>query len=140
MKRKVVYIAHPLNASTRQGIEHNRTNAAQWAAWAAMTQNVSPVCDWIVLSGVLSEEHRAVGLECDLALIERVDEVWLCGGRVSPGMAIERDHAKLLGKPIVSFLHLGYEAPLLDPLGDDAKAYLRSLSSGTVGAPEAETA
>jgi hypothetical protein len=73
--------------------------------------HVAVVADWIVLSGQFSEEHRELGLRCDLALIERCDEVWLCGGRVSPGMALEAAHARELDKRVRDFTSLGYEAP-----------------------------
>jgi hypothetical protein len=127
-RKRIVYIAHPLNAPTPEGMEQNRRNAARWAAWAALTQNVSPVCDWVVLSSVLSEEHRELGLQCDLALIARVDEVWLVGGRVSSGMKIEADHAKLLGIPVRSFLLMGYEAPPLP--GAETRSELPTLVEG----------
>lgn len=104
--RAVVYIAHPLGAGPDR--ERNRENAAKWVAWA-FRQGVSPVADWIILSGELVEtpQNRAAGLECDLSLIERVDEVWLVGGRISPGMRLEADHALLHGKPIVDKTALG---------------------------------
>jgi hypothetical protein len=109
---RVVYIAHPLNAATDEEREANRANAARWCAWAAMVQRVAPVADWIVLSGVLSEEQgREQGLKIDCALLERCDEVWLCGGRVSPGMQVEADHARKAGIPVCDLTAMGYEAP-----------------------------
>jgi hypothetical protein len=104
--RKVVYIAHPLGAGPDR--EQNRRNAAKWVAWAAR-QGVAPVADWIVLSGELEETpaNRLLGLECDRALVELCDEVWLVGGRVSPGMAIEAEHARLCLVPVVDKTSLG---------------------------------
>lgn len=113
--RKVVYISHPLNAPAFDAIERNRENASRWCAWAAL-QGFSPVADWIVLSGVLSEEHRELGLACDLALIERCDELWLVGGRVSAGMAIERDHAERRGMRVRDLTSHGYTPPRLRPM------------------------
>ena len=107
--KKVVYLAHPLGSGEDR--EQNRANAARWVAWVTLAYNVAVVADWIVLSGQLSEEHRELGLECDKALIERCDEVWLVGGRISPGMAIESEHALTRGKRIVDLTHMGYEAP-----------------------------
>jgi hypothetical protein len=106
MKKRVVYIAHPLGAGPDR--EQNRRNAAQWVAWAAR-QGVAPVADWVILSGEFEEtyENRALGLSIDLALIERCDELWLVGGRVSPGMAIERDHAIASGVQVVDHTSLG---------------------------------
>lgn len=109
---RVVYIAHPLNAATDEERERNRSNAAKWCAWAAMKQRVAPVADWIVLSGVLSEaEGRERGLLIDCELIGRCDEIWLVGGRISPGMQIEAEHARQMLIPIVDLTDMGYEAP-----------------------------
>lgn len=105
---KVVYIAHPLNAPTREGIEANRANAAKWCAWAAR-QGVAPVADWIILTGQWEESaaNRELGLRIDLALVARCDAVWLVGGRVSSGMQLEADEARRLGVPVVDLTYLG---------------------------------
>lgn len=107
---RVVYIAHPLGHGDDR--EQNRANAARWCAWAATQKDVAPVADWIVLSGVLSEaEGRERGLLIDRVLIERCDEMWLTGGRVSPGMKIEIEHAKACGLTVIDLTEMGYEAP-----------------------------
>ena len=109
---RVVYIAHPLNAATDEERERNRANAAKWCAWAAMTEGVAPVADWIVLSGVLTEaQGRERGLIIDCELINRCDEIWLTGGRISPGMQVELDHAKAMLLEVRDLTHMGYEAP-----------------------------
>jgi hypothetical protein len=107
---RIVYVAHPLGSGPDR--EANRANAAKWCAWVAM-QGFAPVADWIVLSGVLDEsaDNRTLGLRIDLALIARCDEVWLVGGRVSPGMRIEADEAERLIKPILDLTHMGWRAP-----------------------------
>jgi hypothetical protein len=100
---KVVYIAAPLNAPTLEGREQNRKRAARWVAWAAR-QGFAPVAIWIVLAGEWDEtpENRTLGLD-DKALIERCDELWLCGPVVSGGMRIEAEHAKLHGIPVMAY-------------------------------------
>lgn len=110
---RVIYLAHALTAPTREGIEANRTRAAQWAAWAATTQNVSPVCSWIVLTGVLPEtpENRKLGLEIDKAQVKVCEELWFVGGRVTSGMAIEASVAK----KVVDLTHLGEWPPGYEP-------------------------
>jgi hypothetical protein len=55
---------------------------------------------------------RDLGLACDFALIERCDELWLVGGRVSPGMALEAEHARKHGVTVADFTHAGYEPPI----------------------------
>jgi hypothetical protein len=94
MSKRVVYLCHPLNAPTREGIEANRKEAARWAAFLATYFDVAPECSWIVLTGELEEtpENRARGLECDLALVERCRELVMVGPRVSHGMRLEATH------------------------------------------------
>lgn len=107
---RLAYIAHPLGSCPDR--EANRARAARWCAWAAR-QGVSPVATWIVLSSQWdeSEENRALGLACDVAAIERCDELWLVGGRVSPGMAIESAAAVESAVEVVDLTHLGEEPP-----------------------------
>lgn len=104
---KVIYVAHPLGAGPDR--ELNRANASKWCAWLAREFGVATIADWIVLSGQWDESpaNRDAGLAVDLALIARVDELWLVGGRVSPGMQIEADEALRLGKPVVDLTALG---------------------------------
>lgn len=106
---KVIYLAHPLTAPTREGIEENRKRASAWAAWALNEHGVSPVCSWIVLTGVLEEtpENRAKGLAADKAQVRLCEEIWLVGGRVSSGMREEIEHAK----KVVDLTHLGEWPP-----------------------------
>lgn len=110
---KVVYIAHPFTAPTREGMEANRKRAAVWAAWALTTQGVSPVCSWIVLTGVIPEttESRRLGLEADKAQVALCSEIWLVGGRISNGMREEMGPAKR----IVDLTHLGAWPPGYKP-------------------------
>lgn len=109
---KVVYIAHPLGAGPDR--EQNLANAARWVAWAAL-QGVAPIADWIILASQFEEtpENRELGLEIDVELVERADEIWLVGGRVSEGMAIERARASRVGVRVVDLTHIGYEPPAL---------------------------
>jgi len=106
---KVVYIAHPLGAGEDR--QSNLARAARWVAWAATRKNVAPVADWIVLASQLSEELRQLGLQIDCSIVERCDELWLVGGRVSPGMVVERDHARACGVRVVDLTGLGEEPP-----------------------------
>lgn len=107
---KVIYLGHPLGAGPNRDV--NIMNAVGWVAWAAR-QGVAVVADWIILASQSEEtpENRARGLEIDIELVSRCDEVWLVGGRVSPGMQMEADRARHLGIAVVDLTHLGYEAP-----------------------------
>lgn len=110
-KREVIYLCHQLNAPTREGIEANRKEAARWAAFLATYFDVAPECSWIVLTGEFEEtaENRKRGLEIDLALVARCDEVVMVGPRVSEGMLLESEHARKLGKPVANLTRLPRE-------------------------------
>ena len=100
---RVVYIAHRLGAGADR--ERNRQDAARWVAWAA-TQGVAPVATWITLSGEWSEDMRELGLQIDVALVRRCDEIWLCGPVVSPGMRVELEVAERWGLVVKRFEEL----------------------------------
>lgn len=106
---RVVYIAHPIGSGEDR--ERNRANAQKWCAYLAERHGIAPVADWILLSGEWTEDKRELGLSIDKALIERCDEVWMVGGRVSPGMHIEAEHARCLGKTVLDLTGFGYAAP-----------------------------
>jgi hypothetical protein len=109
---RVVYIAAPLAAPTRAEMDENRARAARWCAWAAR-KGVAPVATWIVLSGELSEtqENRELGLTVDCATVERCDEIWMVGGRVSSGMTRESLHAAEHSVIVRNLTYLGEEPP-----------------------------
>jgi hypothetical protein len=103
MSKKVIYLAHQLNAPTREGIEANRRSAAKWAAFLALHFDVAPECSWIVLTGELeeTEENRKRGLEIDLALVEKCRELVMVGPRISDGVRIEATHmVTVVGGPV----------------------------------------
>lgn len=112
-RKRVVYVAAPLTADTREGIEANRKAAARWVAFLALHFEIAPECSWLVLTGELEEtpDNRARGLAIDLALVERCDELWMVGGRVSGGMKLESDHARSLGKLVVDLTGFGVPVP-----------------------------
>lgn len=98
----VVYIAHPVSGD----VEANLASAARWVRWAAVRMGVAPVAPYITFCAVLDDDDeadRALGMRCDLAILRKCDEVWLCGERVSEGMAGERDHAHANGIRVYRF-------------------------------------
>lgn len=107
----LVYVAHPLNAATPDGMATNRFNGARWCAWLARYCGVAPQAPWIVLSSVWTEEEgRELGLECDKATIARCAALILTGPRVSSGMQVEIDFARSIGVPVVDLT--GYGVPV----------------------------
>jgi hypothetical protein len=109
--RRAVYVAHPLNAPTRAGIEANLSRGARWCAWLATYFSIAPLAPWIYLAGIWLEtpENRARGLEIDFATIDRCDELWLVGPRVSEGMLLEARHAFALGKRVRNLTRVDLE-------------------------------
>lgn len=61
------------------------------------------MASWITLSGQWSEtpDNRKLGLECDIALLEHCQEIWLAGPEISKGMRIELDEAIRLGLKVI---------------------------------------
>lgn len=113
---KVVYICHPVNAGDRKGIAMNLARARRWLHWAIERHpDCAFVMQWVLEVEVMDNEQdrevRAAGLRRDLKLVERVDELWLVGGRVSDGMTLEAAHAREHGKRIVDLTGLGAEPP-----------------------------
>lgn len=113
MSRLVVYVAHPLNAPTREGIEANLREGALWCAWLAEHFEIAPVAPWIHMAQVLDEtpENRAMGLECDLATIAVCHELWMVGPRISSGMLLEAQEAFARGKPVRDLTGYSNSAP-----------------------------
>lgn len=104
-----VYIAHPLGSGDDR--QRNRENASRWCCGLASMFDICPMAQWIVLSGLWSEQYRDLGLRIDFAQIERCDELWLVGGRISPGMGLEMEHAKKCGVTVRDLTEVGYEFP-----------------------------
>lgn len=117
MVLKRIYVAHPMRAETKEGMQANRANAALWVAWV-FNLGYAPVCSWITITGHIedSQDNRARGLECDKREVETCDEVWLVGGRISSGMKIEAEHAwtRIRDIPVRDFTYLGRTPPPLD--------------------------
>lgn len=98
MTMPIVYVAHPLGPDGPQR-KINRARAARWEGWIARPFQVATIASWITLSGQWSEtqENRDLGLKIDCRLIEVCGFIFLTGGRVSPGMQIEWQHAEKRG-------------------------------------------
>jgi hypothetical protein len=106
---RIVYVAHPLGDGPDRA--RNLLNAARWCAYFAARHTVAPAAPWIVLASIWDESRRHLGLRIDLAIVARCDELWMCGGRVSPGMKLEADHARQHGIPVRDFTAIGYDPP-----------------------------
>ena len=87
---KVIYLAHPLGAATKEGVEANKARARRWIRWIYDNfSDVAVVADWLITCDVLDDfnpEHRARGMKMNKLVIPRCDEFWMVGGRISNGM------------------------------------------------------
>lgn len=103
MKKKIVYIAHPIGGDVQLNIQKvlgivKRLNLSN--------NDIVPFAPYIVDCLALNDnepEERARGFENNVALFKNgaIDEVWLYGDRISPGMKFEIDLAEDLGIPVV---------------------------------------
>jgi hypothetical protein len=95
---KLVYIASPYAGD----VERN-TSFAIHACRFCIAQGHTPIAPHLLYTRMLDDnnpDQRELGLELGRRFLERVDELWACGDRVSPGMAAEIAEAVNLGIPV----------------------------------------
>jgi hypothetical protein len=111
--KQVIYLAHPVSASTIAEIAENLDRAREWLAWLVKNTDFAVCASWIgSINPANEQDTRERGMEDNLAILERCDAIILVGGRVSSGMAIERDHAQRHGIAVCSLAGLGAVPPL----------------------------
>ena len=97
---KVVYIASPLSGDIEQNLQF-----ARLACRYAMAQGAAPFAPHLLYTQMLDDsrpEERKLGIDMGSRMLERCDELWLCGDRISHGMAGEKKLAEALGIPVRS--------------------------------------
>ena len=97
-REKLIYIASPYAGD----IEAN-TAFAKKACRYAIHQGHTPIAVHLLYPQMLDDAEpteREIGLRLGHRVLEVCDELWLCGGRVSSGMAREIEEAQQLGVPI----------------------------------------
>lgn len=106
---KVCYIAHQIGgdveanlADLRRIIRKINLTAGDWV------MPFAPYYADVVSLDDSNPVERARGIRNGLAILESgiVQEVWLTGPRVSPGMQAEADTARRLGIPVIDFTGL----------------------------------
>lgn len=113
----VVYMAHPVSPLPGETLEGNLARAKRWLLWLlrnAKRERIAYIAPWIVDCEILDDadpDVRGFALERDCALIARCDAIVLVGGRLSSGMARERDAALAAGRTVVNLLSMGSEPP-----------------------------
>ncbi|KKM92267.1 hypothetical protein LCGC14_1220200 [marine sediment metagenome] len=138
---QVIYLAHPVGAETPEGVRENIENAKMWVYWAIINYDVAVVANWIYYCEVLDDhnpEHRAQGMRHGLDVLERCDELWLVGGRVSSGMDKEAKHSRLHAMVVRDFTSWGpfasaFDPPELDTVPLWTRIYVNPADLGKVG-------
>jgi len=98
---KIVYIASPYAGDT----EANTEKAIDYCAFA-VSRGVLPLAPHLLFPLFLDEddiEQRELGLSFGITLLDKCDELWVCGDEVSKGMAAEIKTAQEIGIPIKYF-------------------------------------
>jgi len=94
---KVVYVAHPVSGDA----EGNIQRALRWIEKLEEAFPVAVVASWVQECMIWDDDNpdeRRAAMERDLAVIEKCDEIWLVGPRISDGMRHELSHAIAHGK------------------------------------------
>lgn len=96
----VVYIASPLSGDVEQNLQF-----ARQACRYAISEGAVPFAPHLLYTQMLddsSPEERQLGIDMGSRMLKLCDELWLCGDRISPGMADEKALAERLGIPMRS--------------------------------------
>ncbi len=94
----MVYIASPLSGDVEQNLEFARK-----ACRYAIEQDVAPFAPHLLYTQMLDDSspaERQLGVEMGNQMLALCDELWLCGDRLSAGMADEKALAEQLGIPV----------------------------------------
>ena len=96
--RKLVYIASPY-----AGDVAGNTVFAIDACRFCIAQGHVPIAVHLLYTQMLDDsnpEQREIGLNLGHQVLSRCDELWVCGNRISPGMAAEIAEAEKLSIPV----------------------------------------
>jgi len=107
---KICYIAHPIGAPTKEGIEANLADLRRIVRhinlnYPDVVPFVPYYADIVSLDDNISEE-RFRGIKNDVAVLESgiVKELWLTGDRLSGGMQAEYKLAERLGIHVIDLI------------------------------------
>ncbi len=96
--RTIVYIASPLSGDVEQNLDF-----ARQACRCAIAQGATPFAPHLLYTQMLDDgdpEERQLGIDMGNQMLGLCQELWLCGDRISPGMAGERDLAAAMNIPV----------------------------------------
>lgn len=109
---KLIYIAHPLFGDGSEEWGNTEKNVERYLRCVAAAVNegvgvITWVHYWHAQQAGLLEGDEHYFLQLDCALLERADELWVCGPpEVSGGIRTEMGHARLHGIPVVRRLDI----------------------------------
>lgn len=105
---KIVYIAHPISGDIPGNLEKIRQIVRKINLEHPDIVPFAPY--WLDCHALddTNPDERACGIQNDHEYFLRrvMDEVWLCGDRISSGMQAEKALAELLGIPVVNKIGL----------------------------------
>ena len=108
----IVYVASPFAGD----IDQNTENARQYCRFA-VSKGYLPLAPHLHFPQFLDEndpKERKLGLQFALILLDKCDELWVFGNRISEGMSREIDHATVIGIPI-RYIDSNCEVKSYDP-------------------------
>jgi len=132
----VAYLTHPMGEADEDGGSlrgDNVANAMQWFKFLVMTTRWCITCPWFVYIAAVDDVfHRPRAMRDQIELIGRSDLVVMCGGRVSPHMELEKNHAQRRIReaiPVLDLTTLGVMPPWgdKDQVGQDIVRLAKSL-------------
>ena len=98
MESRMIYICSPYAGNTEEN-----TAFARQACGYAISQGVVPLAPHLLYPQILNDsipEERETGIRLAMEILERCEELWMCGDRMSAGMKREAAYAKAKGIPI----------------------------------------
>jgi hypothetical protein len=99
---KLVYIAHQYTGDE----SNNYQLALRWVRWAAAKPQIVPVAPWLVYIQALNNDdprEKELGMQLNFRVLERCQELWLCGPHMSEGMIREEAMASAFMVHVVRF-------------------------------------
>lgn len=107
---KLIYVASPYAGDIEQNVEF-----AKEACRFVMDEGHAFFAPHLLYPQLLDDgnlEEREQGMEMGLAVLEKCDELWCFGERISHGMFMEIEQAKSLGMPIHRVMPCEMQVPV----------------------------
>ena len=98
MESRMIYICSPYAGNTEENIAF-----ARQACGYAIRQGAVPLAPHLLYPQILNDsvpEERETGIRLGLEILERCEELWVCGDRILAGMKRGAAYAKARGNPV----------------------------------------